>query len=499
MENTGKLNHIENKLVSELMRINLGSIGIKCGKFTKKGIQILDDDGKKILGYVERPDFDVESLYDEYDSPRKMSEVLVKALKIKGHYVFEEEMKFEEISTDEYDYSEYKAKNNRRLTDFVCGEDFFIEGDYIDRIDTRGDFDEDLLDCFWAEIEDEGTYPLCALSELKNISIAHYKGKYWEVHNTFFMGDVEVYHLGEKEGRSDLMRELKERDYKITSYIFDSVTMFYRYTAKKEDIERDSKQASDIIEKSAYSLEFDSGVKRVIDHLFDYMSIEDRLEAIDEVHILATRIREEQGDLGGLFSCADEISSALFQELIISNHEIFKLDCVGEINFIQKAREYISQYGTEFRLEFEEGEVFYKNCMNLDGIWKLVGDNQEYHLDWDRLIFDTEEAIEEAIGAIGERVIIKSLSSNRKEDLKRAFDNSSNFIVHLNDSFVVGNCEFGTRDFCMKHNIDIDKTTSIMGSKLCEIIEKEEDSTYKHLAENVLLFAYKRYAKATAN
>lgn len=84
------------------------------------------------------------------------------------------------------------------------------------------------------------------------------------------------------------------------------------------------------------------------------------------------------------------------------------------------------------------------------------------------------KTVKSAIAGVQRKLAHQNLIKLPKNAIIEKAKKANSIHVSLRDSYAVGNCEWGTLDFCHRHNIDIDdKNNTIELSKLAEIAEKE--------------------------
>lgn len=101
--------------------------------------------------------------------------------------------------------------------------------------------------------------------------------------------------------------------------------------------------------------------------------------------------------------------------------------------------------------------------------WAIKKDDEEYHFNIvDVIADDVEDAI-----SLKEflRSALLALEKRKIEKLSQAelFEKAKHVFVGIQDSIASGNCEFGTRQFIVKHHIDTSKIGGIRGDVLLEM------------------------------
>lgn len=101
--------------------------------------------------------------------------------------------------------------------------------------------------------------------------------------------------------------------------------------------------------------------------------------------------------------------------------------------------------------------------------WAIKRDNEEYHFNLASLIahdvygeYSVKEFLVNALAMLEKRRLEKI---NEQE----LYDKASKVFVGIEDSIKSGNCDFGTKQFSNKHNIDINKIGGIRGDVLLEL------------------------------
>lgn len=409
MEKKHQLIAEEKKLMQDIVKRNLDSLGIKYGDITEESVEIFDQQGNSIVGNVNMPEIDLRVFYNEEDFCRAMVVFLTNVLKAQGLKLLGNDMFFEDIDISDSYFCGYKAEKHRHLTHFVSGENFFCEEGCLEKVDTRGFYDNNVLEFFWEDFNSDLSL-VAELSELKNVSVAHYKGKFWEIHPTFHQGETYVY-VSAFSKREELLEAFSKNNNNIMpSFIVHYEYAYYRATAVDSVIKEECKKAKALIEKEAYSIAHNSAISVVVKNLFLELPFQELLNTEEELEILSNSLKKEK-EFGSLFTYASNLSNALLGKIFENNLESLRLESIGTIEFIQKAREILSIFGNRYELVLDRKATHYNDELCFGGTWKLVRANEEEYIDWRSLVFNTESAINNAIYELESLIRSRALAS----------------------------------------------------------------------------------------
>lgn len=526
------LHKLEQSLVRALIEVNLESAGIPFGKFTKSGLQILDAN-QSILGYVKPPLFNSENLYNQIEVFEVMQSFLNQVFDI--FYQRKTSLTLEEFP---YDDSMLPASETDKT--FFSGTDAFETDGEFYKIDARNYYyTESALNVFWS-INDcknkEGSYFFENLQSFENISVSHYKGKYWYVHPRFqLVGDMTFYNVpynieslkelkdiieykkieekysGSKiDDKAFLKNELSSTSsfWSPSDYyynVYDDKLRIFAF-GEKEKVLEEANEVKTIIENSIIDVLIDS----IMDRLTSLFGLSDSM-FFEEIRDLLYKIHLESDISFYSWNFAEELEKKAIEMLITKDKDSFKIANFSN-NFVEKIQQFLAERDLQgsYCLEFDESieanfssnatgfysEYFdFSNTFN--GAWKLVKfdeDGEEvdsYHLSWE--IAGSEDIVaklEEAIDSIEQK---ERILKERLAQEALILENADKFYVTLEDSYQAGNCKVGTLNFCNKHNINLSKIAKLRADRLLKLIDQETDAINRHLALNALYVAFNKY------
>jgi predicted Zn-ribbon and HTH transcriptional regulator len=378
-----------------------------------------------------------------------------------------------DIENDTYDVEdecqEFKFHNNEYWdggSKFLeHGESYTVETEenclYVDG--RCSPHNNDVADDFWMHGFDEGGW-LKEIDPDDTIAVYHRKGK------DFYIG----YTL-EVEEQELIWRE-EDESYDVDDY--ESDTFFYAsYTPDDEKIEK----VKECLESMKEDFEFRSYINNELEmDSYDDCNDWSYNDGVFDLYLLDLIFNDRNEIKNWVFEVIDTSDKTTKEACIeannklIAEHVTFNVDMSIEVEHVdyfstkEPTKETYNQLKVIKRLQNRLGYELVWSLVNARGNtygFAIKQDDQEYH-------FELKELFEEDVNPIEfVQDCLVAINRRRIESISIAelVEKASHVFVGIDDSYAVGNCEFGTREFINRHRIDTNVIGGIRGDALLEL------------------------------